>query len=85
MTTHVREIQVIAEATTFSGGLKHVTLGERGEPHFTFTSDQGTFTPGGEGSEPAPVTYFVSGVTLRLFSQVSQVTTPKRIFYPMSV
>lgn len=64
MTVHLREIEVTAEATTIAGWRKQVRAGQRGEPQFTFTADEGSYMPGGEGSAPTPLTYFVSGVAL---------------------
>ena len=63
-TKHVREIEVIAEATTIQGWKKQVTAGQRGQKQFTFLSDEGSYMPGGESSAPTPLTYFVSGVAL---------------------
>ena len=61
---HVRDIEVIAEATTIQGWKKQVTAGQRGQKQFTFLSDEGSYMPGGESSAPTPLTYFVSGVAL---------------------
>ena len=59
-----RNIEVIAEATTIQGWKKQVIAGQKGEKHFTFMADEGSYMPGGEGSAPTPLTYFVSGVAL---------------------
>jgi len=61
---HVRQIEVIAEATTIQGWKKQVTAGQTGQKQFTFLSDEGSYMPGGENSAPTPLTYFVSGVAL---------------------
>ena len=61
---HIRDIEVIAEATTIQGWKKQVTAGQRGQKQFTFLSDEGSYMPGGESSAPTPLTYFVSGVAL---------------------
>ena len=61
---HVRDIEVIAEATTIQGWKKQVTAGQRRQKQFTFLSDEGSYMPGGESSAPTPLTYFVSGVAL---------------------
>ena len=61
---HIRQIEVIAEATTIQGWKKQVVAGQRGQKQFTFLSDEGSYMPGGESSAPTPLTYFVSGVAL---------------------
>ena len=61
---HVRNIEVIAEATTIQGWKKQVVAGQLGQNQFTFLSDEGSYMPGGESSAPTPLTYFVSGVAL---------------------
>ena len=61
---HIRTIEVIAEATTIQGWKKQVVAGQKGEKHFTFLADEGSYMPGGESSAPTPLTYFVSGVAL---------------------
>ena len=61
---HTRRIEVIAEATTHDGWKKQVIAGQKGEKQFTFLSDEGSYMPGGEGTAPTPLTYFVSGVAL---------------------
>ena len=61
---HQRNIEVIAEATTLHKWKKQVVAGQRGAEQFTFVADEGTYMPGGEGTAPSPLTYFVSGVAL---------------------
>ena len=61
---HLRQIEVLAEATTVRGWRKQVIAGQRGEKRFTFFSDEGSYMPGGEGTAPTPLTYFVAGVAL---------------------
>ena len=63
-TKYVRQIEVIAEATTIQKWKKQVVAGQRGQKQFTFLSDEGSYMPGGENSAPTPLTYFVSGVAL---------------------
>jgi hypothetical protein len=63
-TKHVRQIEVIAEATTIQKWKKQVVAGQWGQKQFTFLSDEGSYMPGGESSAPTPLTYFVSGVAL---------------------
>lgn len=62
--SHFRQIEVVVEATTVQGWRKQVVAGQRGEERFTFFSDEGSYMPGGEGTAPTPLTYFVSGVAL---------------------
>ena len=61
---HSRQIEVVAEATTVEGWRKRVVAGQLGEERFTFFSDEGSYMPGGQGTAPTPLTYFVSGVAL---------------------
>jgi len=61
---YTRRIEVVAEATTVDGWKKRVVAGQRGEKQFDFLSDEGSYMPGGEGTAPTPLTYFVSGVAL---------------------
>lgn len=61
---HLRQIEVVAEATTVQGWRKQVVAGQRGEERFTFFSDEGSYMPGGQSTAPTPLTYFVSGVAL---------------------
>ena len=61
---HIRDIEVIAEASTIQGWKKQVVAGQRGQKQFTIFSDEGSYMPGGESSAPTPLTYFVSGVAL---------------------
>ena len=61
---HLRQIEVLAEATTVNGWRKQVIAGQRGEKRFAFLSDEGAYMPGGEGTAPTPLTYFVAGVAL---------------------
>jgi hypothetical protein len=61
---HIRDIEVIAEASTIQGWTKQVVAGQRGQKQFTFLSDEGSYMSGGESSAPTPLTYFVSGVAL---------------------
>jgi hypothetical protein len=61
---HLREIEVLAEATTVRGWRKQVVAGQRGEKRFTFYADEGSYMPGGEGTAPTPLTYFTAGIAL---------------------
>jgi len=60
-----REIIVKAEASSLEKWRKQVVAGqpETGQT-FTLFSDEGGYVPGGEGSAPTPLTYFVSGMAL---------------------
>ncbi len=61
---HHRQIEVFAKATTIEKWRKHVIAGQRGAERFSFVSDEGSYMPGGEGTAPSPLTYFVAGVAL---------------------
>ena len=61
---HLRQIEVFAEATTIEKWRKQVIAGQRGAERFAFVSDEGSYMPGGEGTAPTPLTYFVAGVAL---------------------
>ncbi len=60
-----REIDVTAETRPIENWRKQVVAGqpETGRM-FSFTSDEGSYMPGGEGTAPTPLTYFVAGVAL---------------------
>ncbi|MCX6055369.1 MAG: hypothetical protein NTZ74_10750 [Chloroflexi bacterium] len=63
--TGFRDILVSAEATSIEKYRKQVVAGqpETGSS-FAFISDEGNYMPGGEGTAPTPLTYFVSGMAL---------------------
>ncbi|MEW6178990.1 MAG: hypothetical protein AB1522_03575 [Chloroflexota bacterium] len=63
-TSH-RHILVEATATSIEKWRKQVIAGqpETGRM-FAFISDEGNYIPGGEGTAPTPLTYFVSGMAL---------------------
>jgi hypothetical protein len=61
---HLRKIEVLAEARTVEKWRKQVIAGQRGGERFAFLSDEGSYMPGGEGTAPTPLTYFVAGVAL---------------------
>jgi hypothetical protein len=56
---------VNAEASSLDKWRKQVIAGqpETGRA-YAFISDEGTYMPGGEGTAPSPLTYFVSGMAL---------------------
>jgi hypothetical protein len=60
-----RNIKVTAQASSLEKWRKQVVAGqpETGS-FFTFFSDEGNYIPGGEGTAPTPLTYFVSGMAL---------------------
>ena len=61
----LREIKVRAEASSLVKWRKQVIAGqpETGRA-YAFISDEGSYVPGGEGTAPTPLTYFVSGMAL---------------------
>jgi hypothetical protein len=61
----LREIKVSAEASSLEKWRKQVVAGqpETGRA-YAFVSDEGNYMPGGEGTAPTPLTYFVSGMAL---------------------
>jgi hypothetical protein len=61
----LREIKVTAEASSLEKWRKQVVAGqpETGRS-YAFISDEGSYMPGGEGTAPTPLTYFVSGMAL---------------------
>jgi uncharacterized OsmC-like protein len=75
-----RDIVVTARATTIEKWRKQVVAGqpETGQS-FAFISDEGNYIPGGEGTAPSPLTYFVSGIALCLISHVTQIAKKKKL------
>ncbi len=76
---HRRDIEVVADATTLEKVKKRVTAGQPGYGEFTFDADEGAYMPGGEGSAPTPLTYFVSGVALCLLSHVTEIAAKVKV------
>ena len=62
---NLREIKVNADASSLEKWRNQVIAGqpETGRV-YAFISDEGNYMPGGEGSAPTPLTYFVSGMAL---------------------
>jgi hypothetical protein len=60
-----RGITVVAEARSIEKWRKQVIAGqpETGRS-YALISDEGNYMPGGEGTAPTPLTYFVSGMAL---------------------
>ena len=79
-TTGLRDIVVTAKASSIEKWRKQVVAGqpETGTA-FAFISDEGSYIPGGEGTAPSPLTYFVSGIALCLISHITQVANKKRL------
>jgi hypothetical protein len=63
-TRGVRHIQVFAEASSIENWRKQVIAGQPDAGRFAFIADEGEYMPGGEGTAPTPLTYFVAGVAL---------------------
>ncbi len=60
----VRSIQVFAEARRIEKWRQQVIAGQPDAGRFAFVSDEGQYLPGGEGTAPTPLTYFVAGMSL---------------------
>ena len=60
----VRHIEVFAEASSIENWRKQVIAGQPDAGRFAFVSDEGEYVPGGEGTAPTPLSYFVAGVAL---------------------
>ena len=75
-----RDFVVEAKATSIEKWRKQVVAGqpETGKA-FAYISDEGTYIPGGEGTAPSPLTYFVSGVALCLISHITQIANKKKL------
>ena len=61
----IRNIEVVATASSLEKWRKLVVAGqpETGRS-YALVSDEGSYLPGGEGTAPTPLTYFVSGMAL---------------------
>jgi hypothetical protein len=60
----VRQIEVFAEASSIENWRKQVIAGQPDAGRFAFVSDEGEYMPGGEGTAPTPLSYFVAGMAL---------------------
>jgi len=60
----VRHIEVFAEARSIEKLRKQVIAGQPDAGKFAFISDEGEYAPGGEGTAPTPLSYFVAGMAL---------------------
>jgi uncharacterized OsmC-like protein len=74
-----RNIEVFAEATTIEGWRKQAIAGQRDTRTFAIIADEGEYMPGGEGTAPTPLTYFIAGIALCLLSQVSNIAMRKKL------
>ena len=63
--SNFRGITVTAEASSIEKWRKQVIAGQPETGRFyALISDEGSYMPGGEGTAPTPLTYFVSGMAL---------------------
>lgn len=60
----VRQIEVLAQASTIEKARKQVIAGQPDAGMFALISDEGDYLPEGEGTAPTPLTYFVAGIAL---------------------
>ena len=75
-----RDIMVTAEASSIEKWRKQVIAGQPETGRFyAFIADEGSYMPGGEGTAPTPLTYFVSGMALCLISHISQVAKKRKL------
>ena len=74
-----RGIEVLADASTADKLRKQVIAGQPGYGSFAFMADEGTYMPGGEGTAPTPLTYFVSGVALCLLSHLTEIAAKRKL------
>ncbi len=63
-TKNARHIEVFAEARSIEAWRKQVIAGQPDAGRFAFVSDEGQYVPGGEGTAPTPLSYFVAGMAL---------------------
>ena len=74
-----RRIEVFAEASTVEGWRKQAIAGQRDTRTFAFMADEGEYMPGGEGTAPTPLTYFVAGMAMCVLAQVSNIAQRKKL------
>jgi len=74
-----RPVEVVAEASTSDKLRKVAVAGQPGFGSFAFVADEGEYMPGGEGTAPTPLTYFVAGVALCLLSHVTEIAGKKKL------
>ena len=60
----VRNIEVFAAASRIEGWRLQVIAGQPDAGRFAFISDEGEYMPGGDGTAPTPLSYFVAGMAL---------------------
>jgi len=61
---HARRIKVFAHARAIENWRNQVIAGQPDAGRFAFISDEGDYAPGGEGTAPTPLSYFVAGMAL---------------------
>jgi hypothetical protein len=59
-----RSIEVFGEARSIEKWRKLVIAGQPDGGRFALVSDEGEYLPGGGGTAPTPLTYFVAGMAL---------------------
>lgn len=59
-----RSFEVTARGSSIGGWRKLAIAGQPDAGWFSLVSDEGSYVPGGEGTAPTPLTYFVAGVAL---------------------
>ena len=74
-----RQIEVFAEASTIEGWRKQAIAGQKDTRKFAIIADESDYMPGGEGTAPTPLTYFVAGIALCALSQVSNIAMRKKL------
>jgi hypothetical protein len=60
----VHHIEVFAEARPIENWRMQVVAGQPDAGRFAFIADEGDYFPGGEGTAPTPLSYFIAGVAL---------------------
>jgi uncharacterized OsmC-like protein len=75
----IRDIEVFAEATTIAGWRKQAIAGQPDAGRFAIVADEGSYMPGGEGTAPTPLSYFVAGLAMCILSQVSNIAFRKKL------
>lgn len=74
-----RHIEVSAEASTIEGWKKQARAGQKDTDQFTIVADEGAYMPGGEGTAPTPLTYFVAGLAMCVLSQATNIALRKKL------
>ena len=74
-----RGIEVVAEASMIEKWRKQAIAGQPGFGTFAFVADEGSYMPGGEGTAPTPLTYFVAGAALCLLSHLTEIAANQKL------